>query len=219
MAQRIENPTLNSPYYEPKRHWKFDDEGITDEVVDGRRRSEYFMPIPASKRRGGSQAEFEFDEWTQDRVEENAFTNQVREAASRWRKLGWPESTATTRRLLEYWTAEKGETLLLSDRALETLIFLTEAANKQSGGNYFENELRRFNEDANPGLCRVASKMATGTGKTVVMAMIIAWHTLNKAANPPDPRFTDEFLVVIPGITIRDRLRVSLPSDPNNRSD
>src|SRR5690606_9403388 len=67
----------------------------------------------------------------------------------------------------------------------------------------------------NPGLFRIAHKMATGTGKTVVMAMIIAWQTLNKAANPQDGRFTDAFLVVCPGITIRDRLRVLLPSDPN----
>jgi type III restriction enzyme len=218
MAQRIENPILNSPYDEPDRHWKFDDEGITNEVVKGRRRSEYFMPIPASKRRGGAQAELEFEEWTQDRVEENAFTNQVREAVSRWRKLGWPGVTSTTRRLLEYWTDEEREKrfFFCQIEALETAIFLTEAAGKQSGGSYFENEIRRFNEDANPELYRVALKMATGTGKTFVMAMIIAWHTLNKAANPSDARFTDEFLVVTPGITIRDRLRVLLPSDPNN---
>jgi type III restriction enzyme len=58
--------------------------------------------------------------------------------------------------------------------------------------------------------------MATGTGKTVVMAMLIAWHTLNKVANPQDRRFGDAFLIVTPGITIRDRLRVLLPSDPDN---
>jgi type III restriction enzyme len=58
--------------------------------------------------------------------------------------------------------------------------------------------------------------MATGTGKTVLMAMLIAWQTLNKAANPQDRRFSNAFLVVCPGITIRDRLRVLLPSDPGN---
>ena len=218
MAERIDNPILNSPYELPTRHWKFDDDGITNETVDGRRRSEYFMPIPASKRRGGAQAELEFEEWTQDRVEENAFTNQARGAVERWRTLGWPGVTTTTRRLLEHWTAEDREKRLFfcQVEALETAIFLTEAASKQSGGSFFENEIRRFNEDANPGLYRVALKMATGTGKTVVMAMIVAWHTLNKAANPQDARFADEFLVVTPGITIRDRLRVLLPSDPNN---
>lgn len=58
--------------------------------------------------------------------------------------------------------------------------------------------------------------MATGSGKTVVMAMLIAWHTLNKLANPQDARFSDTFLIVTPGITIRDRLRVLLPNDPDN---
>lgn len=99
---------------------------------------------------------------------------------------------------------------------METLIFLAEAAGKEQQGAYFTNELRRFSEDANPGLFRMATKMATGTGTTVVMAMIIAWQTLNKAANPQDGRFGDSFLMVCPGITIRDRLRVLLPADPND---
>jgi type III restriction enzyme len=62
----------------------------------------------------------------------------------------------------------------------------------------------------------MAFKMATGSGKTVVMAMLIAWHTLNKRANPQDARFSDTFLIVTPGITIRDRLRVLLPNAPDN---
>ena len=69
---------------------------------------------------------------------------------------------------------------------------------------------------SNPGLLRIAFKMATGCGKTVVMAMLIAWQTLNKLANPQDARFSDTFLIVTPGITIRDRLRVLLPNDPQN---
>ena len=79
-----------------------------------------------------------------------------------------------------------------------------------------ENRLREANDSSNPGLPRAAFKMATGSGKTVVMAMLIAWHTLNKRANPQDARFSDTFLIVTPGITIRDRLRVVLPNDPEN---
>jgi type III restriction enzyme len=214
----IENPILNSPFEEPTRHFRFDDDGITDEVVTGRRRSEYFMPIPASRKRGGLQSELVFEEWTQDRVEENKFINEVRERVGRWRMMGWPNVTAVTRRLLEYWTDKERERPLFfcQVEALETAIFLAEAAGKEPGGAYFQNEIRRFNEDANPGFFRLAHKMATGTGKTVLMAMLIAWQTLNKAANPQDGRFSDAFLVVCPGITIRDRLRVVLPSDPNN---
>ena len=84
------------------------------------------------------------------------------------------------------------------------------------GDAWIENDLRRANEDANPLLTRIAFKMATGSGKTVVMAMLIAWHALNKLANPQDARFSDTFLIVTPGITIRDRLRVLLPNDPQN---
>ncbi len=134
-----------------------------------------------------------------------------------WRALGWPGVTPTTRSLLEYWTDPERERRLFfcQVEALETAIYLTEAA-KKLGDAWIENELRTFAADANPGLFRMAHKMATGTGKTVVMAMLIAWHTLNKAANPQDGRFGDAFLIVAPGITIRDRLRVLLPSDPDN---
>src|SRR5204863_5604705 len=85
------------------------------------------------------------------------------------------------------------------------------------GDAWIENQLREANETGgNPALFRVALKMATGSGKTVVMGMLIAWQALNKFANPQDARFGDAFLIVCPGITIRDRLRVLLPSDPSN---
>ena len=69
----IENPILNAPYEVPARHFRFDDEGITDDVVDGRRPSSYFMPIPKAKKKGG---QLVFDEWTGDRIEENRLINQ-----------------------------------------------------------------------------------------------------------------------------------------------
>ena len=87
---------------------------------------------------------------------------------------------------------------------------------KKYGDAWIENALREANDTSNPGLPRMAFKMATGSGKTVVMAMLIAWQTLNKLANPQDARFSDTFLIVTPGITIRDRLRVLLPNDPEN---
>ncbi len=216
--RRIENPIINSPYRVPNRHFQFDNEGITDQVVDGRRPSAYFMPIPASKKKGGSQPELPFHEWTLDRIKETDFVNQLRERVEVWRQKNYPHVTGTTRRLLEYWADPERERKLFFCQleALETAIFLAEAASKEPQGSYFTNELRNFADDANPGLLRQATKMATGTGKTVVMAMLIAWQTLNKAVNPQDGRFSDAFLVVCPGITIRDRLRVLLPSDPND---
>jgi type III restriction enzyme len=211
----IENPILNAPFREPLRHWAFGDTGITNEIVEGRRVSSYFMPIPASKVRG-KQLELE-TQWTRDRIEENRLINQIRERVSTWRSLRYPGVTPTTRRLLEYWTDESRERPLFfcQIEALETAIYLTECAAKQ-GDVWIGNELRKLAEDQNPGLYRMAFKMATGSGKTVVMAMLIAWQTLNKQANPQDARFTDAFLVVTPGITIRDRLRVLLPEDGEN---
>ena len=209
----IENPILNSPYEAPSRHFEFDDEGITDQIVEGRRPSSYFTPIPKAKKRG----QLPIDEWTRDRIKPNETINRIRDRVERWRDLGWPGVTPTTRSLLEYWTDSEREKPLFfcQVEALETAIYLTEAA-KKMGDAWIENDLREAAEDANPRLFRVSHKMATGTGKTVVMAMLIAWHTLNKAANPQDGRFGDAFLIVSPGITIRDRLRVLLPSDPEN---
>ena len=211
----IENPILNSAFTEPSHHFKFDDDGITDEVVEARRISSYFMPIPAAKKKG-KQLELA-TEWTRDRVEENRFINRVRERVARWRQGGHLGVTPVTRSLLNYWTsADRDRPLFFCQiEALETAIYVTEVA-ANYGDTWIENELRRFNEDANPGLFRFSFKMATGSGKTVVMAMLIAWQALNKLANPQSRKFSDTFLVVTPGITIRDRLRVLLPNDPAN---
>lgn len=217
MAQTvIENPIINSPFEEPRRHFRFDEEGITNEIVERRRASSYFMPVAQPKKRGGKQTHFD-TEWTKDRVEENKHVNGIRERVRMWRLGGYMGVTNTTRELLEYWTNPERERKLFfcQIEALETIIYLTEVA-KKFGDAWIENHLREANEQANPGLPRVAMKMATGSGKTVVMAMLIAWHTLNKVKDRQDPRFSDTFLIITPGITIRDRLRVLLPNDPDN---
>ncbi len=210
----IENPILNSPYEEPRRHFRFSDDGITNDIVEARRSSQYFVPIPQPRKRG---KQLVFTEWTQDRVEENKLINQIRERVAIWRRGGYQGITKTTARLLEYWRRPGRERRLFfcQIEGLETAIYITEVA-KKYGDAWIENRLREENELANPLLYRMAFKMATGSGKTVVMAMLIAWHALNKLANPQDARFSDAFLIVTPGITIRDRLRVLLPNDPNN---
>ncbi len=211
----IENPIINSPFTEPEHHFCFSDEGITDEIVAGRRRSSYFIPIASPKKKGKQIA---FDtEWTRDRIEENKLVNDIRGRVGQWRMGGHVGITAETRRLLAYWTNPEREKKLFfcQIEALETAIYITEVA-KKYGDAWIDNALRKANDTANPGLPRMAFKMATGSGKTVVMAMLIAWQTLNKLANPQDARFTDTFLFITPGITIRDRLRVLLPNDPHN---
>lgn len=215
MGETITNPVINSPYLEPSKHFKFDSDGITNEIVRGRRRSEYFVPVPQSKKKG---AQLQFDaEWTTDRIKPNDFVNQIRGRVELWRKKGYPDVTPTTRRLLEYWTDDGRDNpvLFCQREAAETAIYLAEVAQKE-GHAWIENQLTEVNTDFNSGLPRVALKMATGSGKTVVMAMLIAWQILNKTANPQDKRFSRRFLVVAPGVTIRDRLRVLRPEHPNN---
>ena len=211
----IENPIINSPFDEPTRHFRFTDEGITNEIVDGRRISSYFVPIAKPKKKG---KQLQFDtEWTQDRIEENKLVNDIRRRVALWREGGYVGVTPTTARLIAYWTDPDREKKLFfcQIEALETVIYIAEVA-KKFGDAWIENAIREANDTSNPGLPRTAFKMATGSGKTVVMAMLIAWHALNKLANPQDARFSDTFLIVTPGITIRDRLRVLLPNDPEN---
>ena len=128
----IENPVLNSPYKEPAKHFRFLDEGITSEIVESGRVSSYFIPIPKPKKKGSQLA---FDtEWTQDRVEENAFINRVRFRVARWRLDGYTGVTKTTRQLLDYWTNLERERKLFfcQIEALETAIYITEVANKSN---------------------------------------------------------------------------------------
>jgi type III restriction enzyme len=213
----IENPILNSPFAEPDKHWRFTDEGITDEIVEVRRTSAYFVPIAQPRKRSKEKQMVFESEWTKDRLKENRFINSVRARVRMWREGGYPGTTKTTRRLLEYWTNSERENKLFfcQVEALETAIYIAEAA-KSFGDTWIINDVRNGNDTANPGLYRIAFKMATGSGKTVVMAMLIAWQAMNKFAAPQDNRFSDTFLVVTPGITIRDRLRVLLPNDPDN---
>src|SRR5664280_438571 len=211
----IENPVINSAFEEPGKHYKFDDGGITDEIVTSRRPSAYFIPVAQPKKKG-KQLELG-TEWTDDRLRENDYINEVRDAVGAWRKRDYPGVTRTTRRLLEYWQRPGRDRRLFfcQIEAAETAIYLTECVGK-AGKQYLTNKLREANESSNPELDRMAFKMATGSGKTVVMAMLIAWHALNKIEDAQDSRFSDSFLIVAPGITIRDRLRVLLPNDSDN---
>ncbi len=212
----IENPILNTPFSEPTRHFKFTEEGITNEIIESRRKSAYFIPIARPKKKDKSPFLLQ-SEWTQDRLQLNHEVNQIRARVSIWRQGGYAGVTKTTGRLLEYWTDPEREKrfFFCQIEAIETAIYLAEVASK-FGDSWITNLIREANDAANPGLFRIAFKMATGAGKTVVMAMLIAWQALNKLANRQDARFTDAFLIVTPGITIRDRLRVLLPNDPQN---
>ena len=212
----IDNPIINSPFEEPARHFIFDDQGITDKIVNVRRKSDHSVPIPKPKSKNNIQTEL-FDEITQEQRMPNEFINRLRSEVRTWRLGGYSRITNTTRRLLEYWTNPNRERRLYfcQIEAVETAIYLAEVLPGSDPGHILQR-LQEGNKIANQDLFRIAFKMATGSGKTLVMAMLIAWQTLNKTANPQDDRFSDAFLIVTPGITIRDRLRVLMPNDPEN---
>ncbi|MSU80423.1 MAG: restriction endonuclease subunit R [Gemmataceae bacterium] len=211
----IDNPIINSPFEEPARHFRFVENNITEHLDDGRRVSSYFVPIAQPKKR--HQQTPLFDDFEPSAVEENKEINQLRQKVDVWRKRGYSNISTVTRELLSYWTDPQRDRRLFfcQIEALETAIYITEAASRL-GDNWTDQFLKTANQNANPLLHRIGIKMATGTGKTIVMAMLITWQTLNKIAYPQDPRFSNTFLIVTPGITIRDRLRVLLPNNRPN---
>jgi type III restriction enzyme len=212
----IENPIINSPFAEPARHFVMDDAGdVTGETADRRRPSEFFVPVARPRK---SSAQLTLDAFGgPKRQQPNEIVNEIRQSVDRWRRQGYPHTTSVSRDLLAHWQDPERQRRLFFCQleAAETAIYLTEAA-ERSGDTKALNTIRAENVRLNGGLPRLAFKMATGSGKTVVMAMLIAWQALNKAANSQDRRFSDRFLIVTPGITIRDRLRVLLPNDTAN---
>ena len=122
---------------------------------------------------------------------------------------GLPRVTNATKRLLDHWNSDQPEPRLFfaQREAIETLIYLYEIASPSSEP---WEALNKENQAYNEGIRRLATKMATGTGKTAVMALIIIWQSVNHSQTPRDRRFTNQFAVITPGITVRDRNRQDL---------
>lgn len=217
MAEGIENPILNGPYDAPSRHFELGPNGPTGTILEGRRPSESFIPVPAP-RKGKNKGQQAFDlDVSGERREKNDLIDEIRYHVGLWRQRGYPGATPISRKLLQHWAdpGRENRVMFCQREAAETAIFLAEVSGRQ-GNPDFRQRLDAENALHNNGLPRVGLKMATGTGKTVVMAMLIAWQTINKVYSPRDARFSKRFLVVTPGITIRDRLRVIQPNDPDN---
>ncbi len=226
----FEHPVLNSPYEEPRLHWELDGEGQpTQNTIESRRRASFITPIPKPRKHKNSGAQqLVFDEGkglsTPDQVYNvTSIINQVREHVNAWRNKQDPNDwhvTPETARLLQHWRHHHFSDIrpfFCQIEAMETIIWLTEVApHLRKKEKTLLEYLANANNDANPDLMRIALKMATGAGKTTVMAMIIAWQTINAVRRPASKRFSRGFLVMTPGITIRDRLRVLQPNDPDS---
>ena len=229
-ANFFTQPILNSPYDYPGRHWELDETGQpTTEFKEMRRSAEFITPIPKPKKRKSSaQTELGFTDeagisTNSQQYAHTQLINELRRAVDAWRTIPDPNNwrvTPETARLLQHWRNYPFQGIrpfFCQVEAVETAIWLTEVAPKVGKqGERFLQHIESTNKEANPELSRLALKLATGAGKTTVMAMLIAWQTINSVRRPTSKRFTRGFVIVAPGITIRDRLRVLLPNDPES---
>ena len=203
-SNKIDQLIINSPYEEPKHYWSYDRESRLFALKEGRRPAGYVIASENSRA---------FDD--PGKFVEIPLVNQIRSRVDAWREQEYPGVTGITKRLLSHWRDQEErefrQFFFCQLEAIETLIFLTEAPGKDRIGLEIPSDGGAFR--------RLCSKMATGTGKTIVMAMLIAWHALNKATYPQDTRFSKHFFIVAPGLTVKSRLQVLLPSSVDNYYD
>lgn len=222
-------PILNSPYTVPTRHHALSESGepLDHPPIEGRRRSEYVAPVPRSRRTKNQpkqQTTLDLEQQDQGANSYNLskLINEIRGHVGTWRSLPNPNDwgvTPTTQRLLEHWRSENfsgPRPFFCQVEAVETAVWLAEVARNRKQYAHIFRHLDEANRDANPDLFRIALKLATGAGKTTVMAMLIAWQAINAARQPNSKLFSRGFLIVAPGITIKDRLRVLKPSDSDS---
>lgn len=195
MMDAIENLIICSPYNKPIKHWKYNRTTKKFKLIFERRPASFIKASPHTNSHDDPGVIHELKE-----------VNKIRVRVDTWREKGYPNVTGITKQLLEFWNDKSREHRLFFCQleAIETLIWWTESPSSERVGLNIPRDHELFQ--------RLCSKMATGTGKTVVMAMLIAWQVINKATYPQDTRFSKNILVVTPGLTVKSRLQVLYPS-------
>jgi len=197
----IDRLIINSPYEEPTQHWRYERETRTFDLAEGRRPAGYIVASGDSKA---------FDD--PGNFVQIPLVNQIRQRVTAWRDAGYPGISSITKRLLDHWRDpeefEARRFFFCQLEAVETLIWLTEAPAAERVGIEIASDGGSF--------ARQCCKMATGSGKTIVMAMVISWHILNKVTSPQDARFSKNVLVIAPGLTVKNRLAVLEPAGVGN---
>ena len=224
------SPILNSPYEQPTRHWELATETTaeltkgspTGKVMKGRRRADFLTPIARARRekKGANTAggQTSFADQLAEKYDTKGWVNEIRADIDLWRRIQLPTMwgvTPETASLLQHWRDSSNHGVrpfYCQVEAIETLIWLTEVAPTTARGKNLISRFAEVNGEMNDALPRLALKLATGAGKTTVMAMLIAWQTINAVRRPRDKRFSKGFVIVAPGITIRERLQVLLPN-------
>ena len=236
----VEEPIINSPYYEPEHFWSYTKEGKANKL-DGRRRASYFW---TTQKTGSEQTQFEGigQDYGSDDL---PLINDLREDVAKWRKAKYENATQVTKQLLDYWSRkDRARRLFFCQlEAVETIIYLQEIlasgrrtrwkpkVSKEDFDLMCRGERPGFAEDMGTEdyfptfadkpqrkgwdpLIRMGCKMATGSGKTVVMAMVITWTFCNRARVPGDTRFPEAVLICCPNLTVKERLQVLRPDNP-----
>lgn len=187
---------INSPYTQPLQYWKQDPHGRVLQVTGGRRKAGYEI----------------FDTRTNTRrVEELGLVNRIRPRVDDWRAAGYPGVTSVTRRLLEHWHDGEARQLpfyFCQLEAIETLIWWVEGPQEFKQGIYLPGDDGPWE--------RICSKMATGTGKTALMGLIVTWQVLNALTYPKRREFSAAIFLVAPGLTVKERLQVLYPGQEKN---
>lgn len=195
---------LNTPFVEPEKYWSYDRKYMIFTQMEGRRPAGYIVATPDAQGFNDPGQFVELD-----------LVNKIRPRVKAWREANYPGATGITRRLLEHWydpNQREGMRFFFCQlEAVETLMWLTESHQSDRQGIEIPSDGGAFR--------RGCSKMATGSGKTIVMAMVIAWQTLNKASYPQDARYSKHFLAIAPGLTVRNRLAVLIPDSLGNYFD
>ena len=200
--EKIDHLIINSAFEEPKYHWEYDPASGLFEMKDGRRRAGYIIATPGAHTFNDPGLFIPID-----------LVEKIRPRVKQWRHAGYPGASGTTQRLLQHWydpdqRMESRRLFFCQLEAIETLIWLSESTEADRVGIDIPSDGGLFQ--------RICTKMATGTGKTVVMAMLIAWQGLNKVTYPNNPKYSKAFLIITPGLTIKERLQVLKPSQPGN---
>ncbi len=199
--KNINKLIINSPYIEPQQYWEYIRDTREFLLQSGRRPAGYVVASESSKSFDDPGTFIEID-----------LVNAIRPRINKWREAGYPGVTGITKRLLQHWQdpqERKDRRFFFCQlEAIETLIWLTEAPDADKTGIEIPSDGGEFS--------RWCNKMATGSGKTIVMAQLIAWNVLNKIANGKDTRFSKNVLIVAPGLTVRNRLAVLNPTGLDN---
>lgn len=211
MSLAVDNPILNNPFEEPRKYWIYE-EG-QPKRMSGRRPAGYYF-------RTGKHSDAQAALFTEEQFVELELVNKISQRVKEWREGRYKGVTGITERLLQHWNSEDRERRLFfcQIEAVETIIYLTEILPKNPKGITILTDLPSEADLAKgyKALRRYGCKMATGSGKTLVIAMLAAWSVINKAQYRQDKRFSDAVLIVCPNLTVRERLSVLYPPNQNN---